>query len=161
MPAYEDELKRIEKERQSQSFGSKQPQQSNPMAQNMGKSADNVAAKKASSGGMTTTNKAVAGAQIAQASGALGEQGTTDEGGGAMQGAASGAAMGASFGPYGAAIGAVAGGIMGAAGARGAAKAQNAAVEQKKHQALAKIEEEKGRKISDALHQMGSRMSIR
>lgn len=101
-----------------------------------------------------TMGKLAAAGQIASA--AMGEGGPTS----ALGGAASMASAGMAFGPAGAAVGGIAGAVMGAASAREARKAHNAKIEMQKHQALAKIEEEKGRQMSQAIGQMGMRMGM-
>ena len=111
----------------------------------------------APSSGMSA-NKAVAAASMAQQMGVIPQGGGMNESDGAMGGAVSGAATGAAFGPYGAAVGAVAGAVMGAAQSRAAAKAHNAKLEANKIAAIGKIEEEKGKNISNALGSMGMRM---
>jgi len=96
-------------------------------------------------------DKYAAAAKIAQQAGGLPSDGE-------LGGAVSGAATGAAFGAPGMAVGAVAGAVMGAAQSRAAAKAHNAKLEANKLAALGKIEEEKGKNISNALGSMGMRM---
>ena len=117
-----------------------------------GSKADKKLISSAPSKGISA-DKAVAAASMAQQMGVIPQGGD-----GAMGGAVSGAMSGAAFGAPGMAVGAVAGAVMGAAQSRAAAKAHNAKLEANKLAALGKIEEEKGKNISNALGSMGMRM---